>query len=274
MCLGDRLKKVLYFIGICLLSVMVVSELSKNRQETGREDVTETGAELAEKEDVKHDEKNEKKEGATEKIAYLTFDDGPSEVTPEVLDTLKKKNVRATFFLIGSEITSEREEIVKREQGEGHCIGIHTYSHKRNEMYCDEKAFFEDFNQCSDRIREVTGTVPKLHRFPWGSNNRYVCPIVDDIVEKLQKIKVTSFDWNVSGEDSVGRNVPKAVIYRNVAKDLEKHDEPIILLHDSNTMQNTAAVLGEIIDMIAEKGYSFGTLAERKEYMFPEQWRR
>lgn len=253
---------------------MMFSEFSKNMQESRRE---ETGADAVSQAAKKNEEQKDKKEkgpDAADKIAYLTFDDGPSEVTPDVLDTLKKKNVKATFFLVGGEITAEREAIVKREQDEGHCIGIHTYSHKKNEMYCDETAFFEDFNRCSDRIKEVTGVAPRLHRFPWGSNNRYVCPIVDDIVEKLQRIKVMSFDWNVSGEDSVGRGVPKAVIYRNVAKDLEKYDEPIILLHDSNTMQNTAAVLGEIIDMIEEKGYSFGTLAERSEYMFPEQWRR
>lgn len=252
---------------------MMVSEFTKNMQE-GRGEETGTEANQVLPQNTGQEDEKEKKATTTDKVAYLTFDDGPSEVTPDVLDTLKSKNVKATFFLVGGEITGEREEIVKREQAEGHSIGIHTYSHKKNEMYCDEKTFFEDFNQCSDRIKEVTGVVPKLHRFPWGSNNRYVCPIVDDIVEKLQKIKVTSFDWNVSGEDSVGQNIPKAVIYRNVAKDLEKYNDPIILLHDSNTMQNTAAVLGEIIDMIAEKGYSFGTLEDRSEYMFPEEWRR
>lgn len=212
-------------------------------------------------------------EKTKEKVAYLTFDDGPSEITPDVLDTLKAKDATATFFLVGSEITGEREEIVKRELKEGHSVGIHTYSHKKNEMYCDEKNFFEDFNMCRNRIREVTGIVPKLHRFPWGSNNGYVCPIVDDIMSRLKKENVVSYDWNVSGEDSVGIDVPKSTIYHNVAKDLEKYDQPIILLHDSNTMKNTAAVLGEIIDLIKDKGYSFGTLEEREEYTFPVSWR-
>ena len=77
---------------------------------------------------------------------------------------------------------------------------------------------------------------------------------------------------NKSG--SVGQNVPKAVIYKNVAKDLEKYDQPIILLHDSNSTKNTSEVLGEIIDLIAEKGYTFGTLDEREEYTFPQSWRK
>ena len=252
------MKKGLYFLCVCALSMMIFSEYQKNNLEA---DSVQTG-------------NFSKEDQADKKIAYLSFDDGPSEITPDILDTLKKKNAKATFFLVGNEITAEREAIVKRELEEGHSIGIHTFSHKKNELYCDETFFFQDFDQCRDRIREVTGITPTLHRFPWGSNNNYVCPIVDNLIQKLATQNVKSFDWNVSGEDSLGTNVPKAVIYRNVAKDLERYDQPIILLHDSNTMKNTSAVLGEIIDLIVEKGYSFGTLDEREEYQFPKSWRK
>lgn len=267
-------KKGLYVLCMCLLSVIVFNEIERNnmsREVSGQETVS-AGKFVSEEISDGSDTTSVEKE-KNEKIAYLTFDDGPSEVTPTILDILQKKNTRATFFLVGNEITEEREEIVQREVKEGHSIGVHTFSHKKNEMYCDEKMFFEDFNQCRDRIQEVTGISPTLHRFPWGSNNGYVCPIVDDIMMQLKKQNVTSFDWNVSGEDSVGQNVPKAVIYQNVAKDLERYEKPIILLHDSNAMKNTAAVLGEIIDLIEEKGYSFGTLSEREGYTFPESWR-
>lgn len=258
---GDWMRKGLYILGACVLSILIFSECKKNLPQNEADSVAVTSQTVS-------------GQGTEEKkIAYLTFDDGPSEVTPDILDTLKKKNAKATFFLVGSEITAERESIVKRELAEGHSVGVHTYSHKKDEMYCDETNFFEDFNLCRARIHEVTGVSPVLHRFPWGSNNGYVCPIIDDIIQRLKKENITSFDWNVSGEDSVGENVPKAVIYQNVAKDLEKYDEPIILLHDSNTMQNTASVLGEIIDLISEKGYSFATLDDRKEYTFPASWR-
>lgn len=209
----------------------------------------------------------------TQKIAYLTFDDGPSEVTNEILDVLNRKNVKATFFLVGNEITEQREEIVKRELAEGHQVGVHTYSHEKEEVYCNENYFFNDFEQCKNRIEEVTEEKVTLHRFPWGSNNGYVCPMVDDLLAQLKEQGIKSFDWNVSGEDSVARNVAKATIYQNVAKDLEKYEKPIILLHDSNTMENTAQVLPEIIDMIREKGYEFGTLDEREGYVFPVAWR-
>lgn len=265
-------KRVLYLLCVCALSVMIYSEYQKNNSlETSVENEGVEAGAFGKNQDTPSVEQG--KDSTSRKIAYLTFDDGPSEVTPEILDTLKQKKVPATFFLVGNEITPERESIVKRELQEGHQVGIHTFSHKKNEMYCDEQAFFEDFNKCRERISQVTGKTPTLHRFPWGSNNNYVCPIVDDIIKKLEEQKITSFDWNVSGEDSVGRNVPKAVIYQNVAKDLEKHDQPIILLHDSNTMQNTSAVLGEIIDLIVEKGYSFATLDKREEYTFPVSWR-
>lgn len=256
------MKKGLYFLCVCALSMIIFSEYQKNN-----------GASPARAETDHSAEEQEKEQEEEKKIAYLSFDDGPSEITPDILDTLKKKQAKATFFLVGNEITPEREEIVKRELEEGHSIGVHTFSHKRDEMYCNEEYFFQDFNQCRERIQQVTGISPVLHRFPWGSNNNYVCPIVDDLIEKLAAQNVKSFDWNVSGEDSIGRGVPKAVIYRNIVKDLEKYEQPIILLHDSNTMKNTSAVLGEIIDFIKEKGYQFGTLDERKEYTFPKSWR-
>lgn len=140
-------------------------------------------------------------------------------------------------------------------------------------MYCNKEYFWNDFEKCKTRIEEVIGKPVSLQRFPWGSNNRYVCPLVDDLMEELQKKKITSFDWNVSGEDSVAVGVPMASIYQNVKKDLDKYDNPIILLHDSNTMKNTAAVLPEILEMIKEKGYRFDTLASRKGYVFPKSWR-
>ncbi len=274
------MKRILYLMGICSVCVMIFWEISRTME--GRNIVHDEEM-LTEKEASYTVQKSLQTSKATEgtkdttngdkKIAYLSFDDGPSEVTPQILDVLENKQVPATFFLVGKEITKEREVIVRRELEEGHKVGVHTYSHEKDTVYCDEKFFFEDFWKCKSRIEEVTGQAVTLHRFPWGSNNGYVCSMVDDLLDKLENQGIRSFDWNVSGEDSVGRNVPKATIYRNVAKDIEKSNQPIILLHDSNTMKNTADVLGEIIDLLREKGYEFGTLDERDEYMFPATWR-
>lgn len=102
------MKKGLYFLCVCALSMMIFSEYQKNNLEA---DSVQTG-------------NFSKEDQADKKIAYLSFDDGPSEITPDILDTLKKKNAKATFFLVGNEITAEREAIVKRELEEGHSIGI------------------------------------------------------------------------------------------------------------------------------------------------------
>ena len=96
---------------------------------------------------------------------------------------------------------------------------------------------------------------------------------VDDAHQKLTQMGVKSFDWNVSGEDSVGRHISGWIIMSNIKKDLTKYDTPIILLHDSAGMDRTAEVLGDIIDYIRSQGYTFATLTDREEYLFPVSWR-
>lgn len=218
-------------------------------------------------------EKENRQAAEKKKTAYLTFDDGPSDNTRKILEVLKEKKAVATFFLIGNEITPEREDIVKQTVKQGNAVGVHTYCHEKNKLYCNAESFFDDFNMASDSIKKVTGKKPVLHRFPWGSNNRFVCSYVDSLHEKLQGEGIKSYDWNVSGEDSIGGTVAQSTIFQNVKKDLTRYDEPIILLHDSATMDNTAAVLGQIIDYIRSQGYEFATLEKREEYMFPASWR-
>lgn len=218
-------------------------------------------------------EKENRQAAEKKKTAYLTFDDGPSDNTRKILEVLKEKKAVATFFLIGNEITPEREDIVKQTVKQGNAVGVHTYCHEKNKLYCNAESFFDDFNMASDSIKKVTGKKPVLHRFPWGSNNRSVCSYVDSLHEKLQEEGIKSYDWNVSGEDSIGGTVAQSTIFQNVKKDLARYDEPIILLHDSATMDNTAAVLGQIIDYIRSQGYEFATLEKREEYMFPASWR-
>lgn len=267
------LKRVLYIVCLCLLAVTLLYEAKYNiffKEDSG---VYVPTARLA----SQVQEENECcTEGAVqeEKIAYLTFDDGPSDVTLKILDTLKEKEAVATFFLVGNELTPEREHIVKREIEQGNALGVHTFCHEKNKMYCNAESFFEDFNKASQRIEEVAGERPKLHRFPWGSNNGYVSSYVDDLHERLKSQGIRSYDWNVSGEDSVGGVVAQSTIFQNVKKNLTRYRQPILLLHDSATMKNTAAVLGQIIEYIRSEGYRFDTLEKREEYMFPASWRR
>lgn len=196
------------------------------------------------------------------KIAYLTFDDGPSKVTEQILAILKKENAKATFFLIGQQITEDTIPLLQQMVEEGHELGIHTYSHKSEEIYQSADAYVEDALKTAERIKEAVGVEPKYFRFPWGSNNCYAKGIKEEVVRQMEEKGYTYFDWNVSGEDSVGRP-DKASIFRNVKKDALKYNEPVVLLHDSATNKNTAETLPDILRLLKEAGYEFETVDKR-----------
>ncbi|MBH1941571.1 polysaccharide deacetylase [Mobilitalea sibirica] len=203
------------------------------------------------------------------KIAYLTFDDGPSENTFKVLDILEERNVRATFFLVGTSITAEREDCLQRMVNEGHTIGIHSYSHICNEIYCSIERYLDDFNTIYQQIYEITGERVSIYRFPLGSNNGYSKKIKDALIEEMERRGFTCYDWNVSANDSIGKPTAYS-IRQNIEKDLKNQDYPIILLHDSAINDTTAKILPDIITLLSEKGYEFDTLDKRVPYQF--QW--
>lgn len=224
------------------------------------------------KETLQQQVQNENKakiEKESKKIAYLTFDDGPSEVTPKILEALREQGIKATFFLIGNAITKENEELVKEMAQEGHTIGIHTYCHEKNKIYCSAQAYLEDFNKAYKRIYEVTGIKPKIFRFPWGSANNYLAKISNPVIHELESRGFTYFDWNVSAEDSVGTPT-KASILNNIKKDYRRYDNPVILMHDSSINELTANTLPEIIEIIKAGGYTFDTLDHMENaYQYP-----
>lgn len=206
-----------------------------------------------------------------QKVAYLTFDDGPSKVTREVLKTLKEHNIHATFFLIGSQITADMEEIVKQLAEDGHTIGIHTYTHKGKEIYQSKDAYLEDFEKAADRIEEVTGQRPTIFRFPWGSTNKYLKSIGKDVITELESRGYTYYDWNVSAEDSVGKPTRDSIL-RNINKDYKKYNHPIILMHDSSINELSAQTLPQIISNLKDSGYQFDTLDHlEKPYQYPRK---
>jgi peptidoglycan/xylan/chitin deacetylase (PgdA/CDA1 family) len=202
-----------------------------------------------------------------EKIAYLTFDDGPSENTFKVLDILEEMDIKATFFIVGSAIHEEEEDSLKRMVHEGHTIGIHTYSHLCKEIYCSVERFLEDFNLVYQQIYEITGERVNIYRFPWGSNNRYSKGIKESLMDEMERRGFSCYDWNVSAEDSIGKPTAYSIL-RNIKKDLKTQDQPIILMHDSSINDLTVKMLPEIIKILEEKGYKFETLDHREPYQF------
>lgn len=212
----------------------------------------------------------EKENEKVRKIAYLTFDDGPSDVTETILKILKENQIKATFFLVGNEITPEREEVLMTMVEQGHTIGIHTYSHKREEIYSSADAFVQDMEKAYLRIYEVTDLKVKIYRFPWGSVNCYLNGICEDIIHQMQERGFTYYDWNVSGEDALGKPTEHSILY-NVEKDAFRFSEPVVLLHDGKMNAMTAKILPKLIQDLKEEGYEFDVVTNRSR---PYQYNR
>lgn len=220
------------------------------------------------------DEKTETEDGANDaateksgKTVYLTFDDGPSRNTEKLMYILEEKGIRATFFVVGENMTESGLECLKEYAEAGHVIGLHSYSHDYSKIYSSVEAFLEDYNKLFELIVKETGVTPQIYRFPGGSCNIYGKKIIEEIKTEMERRGFTYYDWNVSGEDSVG--TPTAYsIKKNIFDNLEKVNNPVVLLHDSAINELTVSIVPEIIDAFIEKGYVFDTLDRREVCQF------
>lgn len=196
-----------------------------------------------------------KKGNEDEKIIALTFDDGPDEVfTPQVLDILKKNDVKATFFLVGENL-KQNKEIVKRQFEEGHEIGNHTYTHINVAKSGYDKVY-EEITKTQEEIKEITGVEPKLFRPPYRAMSRHMCDIVKN--KNMNIILWSNLDprdWSNPGVYSIVNTIESKVGNGN-----------IILLHDYNNLRNsksqTIQALESVIPYLKEQGYKFVTISE------------
>lgn len=198
------------------------------------------------------------KEDSIEKKAYLTFDDGPSQVTAKILDLLKEYGVKATFFVNGKD-DAYSKMLYKRIVDEGHSIGNHTYVHSYKRIYASVDAFTEDFVKLQKLIEDTTGRTMDIMRFPGGSNNtisnHYSRGIMNKLTSYCKDIGYQYFDWNVSAGDSRSRRASVRTITNNVLKGSRGKTNIIILMHDSRYKKNTLASLPNIIKSLQERGF-------------------
>lgn len=194
------------------------------------------------------------------KVVYLTFDDGPSGRTEEILDILKEYNIKATFFIIYNQNEYARE-LVKRTYDEGHTIGVHSTTHSYKEIYKSVDAFLKDFKTCFDYIEEITGQPPSIFRFPGGSVNSYNKAVRKDIAAEMQRRGFVYFDWNVCSDDATG-SYSEESIYQKVVEGCRERNSSVVLMHDSARKAETVAALKRIIPKLLEEGYSFKALDE------------
>lgn len=191
------------------------------------------------------------------KIAYLTFDDGPSIITDKLLDTLKCCNVKATFFVVGKEIPG-REKALKRIYDEGHSLGLHTYSHNFKRIYKNEDIFIQEMLSSQEKIEEITGYSSNLIRFPGGSSNH----LSGSMLDKIHKNNLKIFDWNSSLEDGVKPNLSVDDLVKNSKKCMRKNNRIILLMHCNSNNTNTIKALPRIVKYYRDCGYEIKPITD------------
>lgn len=192
------------------------------------------------------------------KLAFLTFDDGPSEnITPLVLDVLDDYNIKATFFVLGC-MSEKNGAVLNDISSRGHSIGIHSYSHNFKELYKSEESFLNELKLSEDVLKQNLGEEfsTRLFRFPGGSFEDYKAQYKKALNEK----GYVSVDWNaVTGDAEIKNPTPEMLLERLKAT-VKNKNNIVILLHDSATKQATAEALPDIIEYLFSQGYKFAVL--------------
>lgn len=195
---------------------------------------------------------------STEKVAYLTFDDGPSQsVTPLILDLLKKENIKATFFVLGSRVELN-PQIVLREYKEGHYIANHGYSHVYKDIYSSPQAVLDEYNKTQNVIKSALQTDfdGHLFRFPGGSVGGKYRDIKNEAKILLQENNISYIDWNALSQDSAGAKTKESLI-DNIKQTVGNKNSVVILMHDAGDKILTYETLPDVIGYLREQGYAF-----------------
>lgn len=199
-----------------------------------------------------------------EKEIYLTFDDGPStNITPEILNILKEENVKGTFFIIGKEING-REDILKRIYEEGHSLGLHSFTHERNNLYNDNNKFLKEMLTTQDLIYKTVGIKPTALRFPFGCNNN-TYKLKESLVDLLHKNNLKIYDWNVDSKDGESHSASESLFIKN---SISKKDSIILLMHCGTANKNSPKALKEIIKYYKDNNYKFKTINSDTKELF------
>lgn len=243
-------------------------------------------------------EKNQDRPAAAEtndpedKIAYLTFDDGPnSTFTPQILNILEKYNVKATFFVIGRNL-ERNPHVASRIISEGHALLNHTYSHDYKHIYSSPENLLAELERCRTLLEDQFAVKSLVFRPPGG-------PAMLKAPDRrlLAERGYRAIGWNITGADASPREVPAAQIYQNVAGGLERvekmHLSPIILLHDGTQIDRRSAqkphssaaiywhnrssvveALPKILDLLKQKGYTCRVIDENTPPAWPKKNQR
>lgn len=189
-----------------------------------------------------------------QKRVYLTFDDGPSVYTGQILDILKANDVKATFFVIAREDESYWPYYTRILE-EGHTLGMHSYTHDYNQVYASLDSFETDVNSLSQFLYDRTGEYPTIYRFPGGSSNT-VCNVpMEECIAYLNEQGITYYDWNALNGDAVSSELPPEKLVENIMNSVRQNNTSIVLMHDMQSRHTTVESLQPLIDTLKDEGY-------------------
>jgi len=190
------------------------------------------------------------------KVVYLTFDDGASVFEGELLEILDKYNVKVTFFVTGNR--ADYRHFLTEASKKGHTVALHSFTHNYKKIYSSLEAYWEDLNQISDLVYELTGKRSYLVRLPGGSSNtvsaNYCEGIMTKICKSLEENGYRYTDWNVSSGDAGGTSDTDKVA-QNVIRGIKNHKYSIVLQHDTKLFSIRA--VEQIIQWGLANGYTF-----------------
>lgn len=203
-----------------------------------------------------------------EKWVCLTFDDGPSKTTPDVLAALNTAGVHGTFFVVATDYNEKYLPLLTEAAAAGHQIALHSASHEYSDIYQSSDAYWEDIALLKERIAPYVDVESiRYLRFPGGSTNtvsrRYGGrELMKQLKSEVEQKGLQWVDWNVCAEDAVGGHPSADTIYRNVVRETGQQTNCIVLMHDSSSTHTTAEALPDIIQWYTDNGYTFLTVAE------------
>lgn len=191
------------------------------------------------------------------KVVYLTFDDGPHPPeTERVLDVLRERSARATFFLIGSKV-SGNEAVLRRMLEEGHALGLHTYSHAGTFPLMSFDKMLADVNEGKRAVESVAGKKISLFRPPFGVTNPTIAKVIRTLGLQTVGWDVRSFDTMFCKSSEHSCKQSGHDWYVPVVERIMKQVRPgsVILLHDR--LDGASELLALLLDSLAASGYDF-----------------
>ena len=198
------------------------------------------------------------------KRVFLTFDDGPSSNTNQILDILNERGIKATFFVLGSNV-EKNPDMVKRMYDEGHFIANHGYSHVYEAIYQSPQAVLDEYNKCNQLVRDAIGEQEynsHLFRFPGGLAGGKYTDIKNQANDLLLQNNIVHVDWNALNGDSETTNPTIEYEMQRIQETVGEKQSVVILMHDAQAKKVTVEALPGIIDYLQGQGYEFKNFYE------------